>query len=69
MFEDSKELERRLDNEGYKCLGWANGWLDTPKEVTDCSHTTKYVNHNYRGTDNTAYCEECKWYYKVDSGD
>ncbi len=63
------QLEEQLDNEGFIYLGWANGWEDLPDKVKNCEHIQTHTQHNRRGTNNTIRCDECKWYYKVDSGD
>ncbi len=61
------EPEERLDEKGYTYLGWANGWSDLPAQVKNCDHTLKHTQHCPRGANNTVQCDECKWYYKVDS--
>lgn len=51
-----------------KYLGYANGWSDTPQEVLDATakgYKTYWEGDN-RG-DNTYYCPEGGFYYKVDS--
>lgn len=55
---------------GFKYLGYANGWEETPEEVTDChgkEHKLNYISEPYCVT--VYLCEKCKYYYRIDSGD
>jgi len=57
---------------GYKYLGWANGWDKNPDEVTNCynqKHMRIEVSHNMRGSEHTVSCPVCMIYWKYDSSD
>lgn len=72
------EEEENLITNGYKFLGWVNGWGDDrPKEYVHCldeahnyysafPNVWKSVRHTHSGSDTTQWCTKCKIYWKVD---
>lgn len=58
--------------EGYKYLGFMNGWvMGRPKEFEDCieaKHHDKWEETKDRSV-KTTICHECKIYFQVDSSD
>lgn len=56
---------------------WANGWGDeVPEKVKNCTcewdktgNGKRSIELNYRGTLKIYFCDVCKYYYTVDSGD
>ena len=48
-------------------LGWANGWGVTPPEVENCTHRTVEV--SLGACVSQVSCLECRYTYRVDSGD
>lgn len=68
------KLQLKLESEGYKDLGWANGWKDTPKEVLSCQQLKHIVKDVDVGPPNcglhhVVWCPQCGYVYHVDSGD
>ncbi len=60
-----KEVE--LENAGYEYLGWQlNG---RPTKCKEAEHKVKDIQHNSRGSDCTYWCDECRYYYKIDMSD
>jgi hypothetical protein len=57
----------------YKFLGWANGWLTKePGELAECrnhKHERRSLSKSNRGLETVYLCDDCKYYYKVDSSD
>lgn len=66
---NNQQTEKMLGIEGYTFLGWENGWAKTPQALTDCKHQKKTKMHNQRGSNETTWCDECRYYYKTDSSD
>jgi hypothetical protein len=61
-----------LKGEGYKYLGWMNGWTSTPPEYTKCQklgHIMHDISYSNRGSHHTKHCEICKIYCNYDSSD
>ncbi len=67
-------IDHKLTEKGYKNLGWRNFWKEstTPIEYSDCyhlAHDTNEESHSNRGSDHTIWCDECKYFYKLDTSD
>lgn len=57
---------------GYKFLGWQNGWREDPPEHVSCRalhHRTVNVSHNNRGSEHSVSCPICMIMSKYDSSD
>ena len=67
------KTDEKLKEYGYKYLGWMNGWGHPyPEEYENCKklgHHCEDISYSIRGTNNTIYCDICKYYCKYDCGD
>lgn len=61
---------RPIHTEGFKNLGYVNGWTSTPTEVKACREAGHKLitEHPHRGVQKFI-CEECRQYHEVDSTD
>lgn len=61
---------RPIDTNGFKNLGYVNGWHVTPAERTLCKEAGHklIVEKPFRGVEKYI-CKECRQYYQVDSTD
>jgi hypothetical protein len=58
------------EENGFKNLGWQNGWVESPSEFQRCIKTThKRVITNLGRCYNQTLCPTCKIYWSVDSSD
>jgi len=67
--EHQKDKNYNYDSNGYKFLGWSNGWNENPIEYLICKESYHHlisVSHNNHGSENTVSCPECKIYWKYD---
>ena len=75
-----KGLERYLEDEGYKNLGWQIGIENQDyKKCLDLGHfnhswndpnqVISSIQHNDRGSNVTDWCTDCKNYWKTDMSD
>jgi len=65
----------RTTPDGYRDLGWANSWRETPEEVKRCreqGHRTTDIDKGrppHRGLDHVVTCDVCRIVYHYDSSD
>lgn len=67
--EHQKDKNYNYDSNGYKFLGWSNGWNEDQIEYLQCKelkHILISVSHDNHGSENTVSCPECKIYWKYD---
>lgn len=62
-----KELE--LESAGYQLLGWQINKHPVLEKCREAGHKIKDIQHNRRGSDCTFWCDECRYYYKIDMSD
>ncbi|MGA1712511.1 MAG: hypothetical protein ACO4CS_14615 [bacterium] len=58
-----------MNNNEYKDLGWANGWIDEPIELVQCheaGHTVRWK-HDHEQHVTETVCEQCKYIYHADT--
>lgn len=77
------EKEIELENAGYEYLGWQiNSHPKVMRCYKELGHRredyskpptheypAKDMQHNPRGSDCTYWCDECRYYYKIDMSD
>lgn len=62
-------MEEKLKN--YTNLGYVNSWKENPEELDVCNlleHKRSEIKENEQRTVTTVVCDECKIYFKYDSG-
>lgn len=67
-----RQHDQQLRENGYKFLGWMNGWVKwNPIEYDDCHNRQHDLNSFDSNTtcDHTISCDVCRIYWKYDSGD
>ena len=64
----ANEIIAAIERKGPKSLGFANTWAEKPKVIKECQHSHKSEPTSMRCV--TKYtCEECGFYYFMDSSD
>lgn len=64
-----KTKQSELEAAGYKHLGHENDWyLNPPEEKKNCKHQIHGIDDGSK-CDHLYWCDECKIYWKMDSGD
>ena len=67
--------DEELKKSGYKYLGWMNAWGNWdnyPLEYKKCAeskHQKRETHRSHHGSDNTLYCDICRYYANYDSSD
>lgn len=66
-------IDTELTMRGYKRLGWGNFWDGKePPELLKCRnllHNRTDKSHSIRGSDHTIFCDDCRFFYKLDTSD
>lgn len=67
------EIDKLLQDWGYKFLWWENWWMTHKTEeyklCHELGHKRDEVEHSHRWSENTVSCDICKIYWKYDCSD